>query len=185
MTDMSTQVFGAMQLQFEDSETGEGLDWNPSETSSRFLFGRESLSGDTPGSHAIVTFIETSPEEARRNQLANRRIYKWIPYVEERLRQIASRSSLPGYPHRETIGMVSQYIAWLLPPSTPAPSVVPSGDGGIRLIWHKGSWDIDVEVSEEDRSFWAEDTTTGEIHEGDLNRDEETRVLQDILGLIK
>lgn len=109
---------------------------------------------------------------------------KWMTYVVSRLNSIAERSDHPGYPHPESFAAIWFRIWDLLSPLTPAPSVVPSGAGGIRLIWHRNGWDIDVEVDENGWSFWAENDEASGILEGGNSFDARSH-LRDVLELLR
>lgn len=43
---------------------------------------------------------------------------------------------------RRALGEVVRFMGV----DTPTPCVVPTLDGGVQFVWHKGGWDVEVEV---------------------------------------
>lgn len=98
---------------------------------------------------------------------------QWLPYVSKRLAQI-------GFPHRTTdIGSATprpstvfrafQEISRFMDRVTPTPSVVPTHDGAIMLVWHKGGWDIEVEIGSDESAVWADRRDGSDSWEGSLD----------------
>lgn len=76
---------------------------------------------------------------------------RWGAYVEERLDQIESgldRDGAPTYPEPATVKQARLFADSMFGPRTPTPSVVPSEEGAISFVWHKGGFDLDIEVSD-------------------------------------
>ena len=135
--------------------------------------------GDTgpsaSGSWRTGTHEDASPywrEAARRS--------RWRAYVAERFRQLAERIGEPGYPSLEALNRALHSVDFLLPPTTPTPSVLPSEEGGVELIWQRNGWDVQVELDEAGRDFvWTRERTSGEVTAGDL--EELREILREIL----
>jgi len=94
---------------------------------------------------------------------------RWGPYVERRLEDIRrgeGRDQWDGEWPAPTVADAAWATATeTLPDEAPTPSVVPTGDGGIDLVWHKGGWDIELEVHPDGETLlWMHDRAAG----GDL-----------------
>jgi hypothetical protein len=57
----------------------------------------------------------------------------------------------------------------ILGADTPTPSVVPSDEGGVTFVWHKGGWDVEVQVDPVETTVWAQSRRTGTTWYGSLD----------------
>ena len=76
---------------------------------------------------------------------------RWLPYVQARLNEMAE--GIRGIGGEEGISADPAALRRALPEltsllddGTPAPSVVPTVDGGVQFVWHRSGWDIEIEV---------------------------------------
>jgi hypothetical protein len=87
---------------------------------------------------------------------------RWGPYVRQRVDDIRSGKGREDW-EGEWPSPVAALSAWnwavdVLPDDAPTPSVVPGDDGTVMLVWHKGGWDIEVEVDRESYALlWMHD----------------------------
>jgi len=84
----------------------------------------------------------------------------WLPYVMGRLRQLLQLTydqdeGVPP-PHPESIQRALSELIRFMRVDTPTPSVVPTFDGGVQFVWHKGGWDVEVEVGPKETLLWAQ-----------------------------
>jgi hypothetical protein len=67
-------------------------------------------------------------------------------------------------------GMVAQSLSILgqiMDSASPAPSVVPLGDGGLQLEWHRNQQDLEIAFPSDDLpQFYYRDRSAGTEHEG-------------------
>jgi hypothetical protein len=59
-------------------------------------------------------------------------------------------------PHPEAIQRALPELIRFMRVDTPTPSVVPTFDGGVQFVWHKGGWDVEVEVGPKETLLWAQ-----------------------------
>ncbi len=76
---------------------------------------------------------------------------RWLPYVQARLSEMAEGVRTVGAdesisPDPAALRRALPELTSLLDERTPAPSVVPTVDGGVQFVWHKAGWDIEIEV---------------------------------------
>jgi hypothetical protein len=98
---------------------------------------------------------------------------RWGPYVEQRLddiRQGKGREHWEGdWPAPAVADAAWTTAAETLPDEAPTPSVVPTEEGGIDLVWHKGGWDIEIEIDREGSALlWMWDRSDGPDDSGPL-----------------
>jgi hypothetical protein len=95
-----------------------------------------------------------------------------IMYVRSRLLQMRERSKyeVAPYPDEFLLANAWYHAGDLLPPGTPAPSVVPSEDGNVSLVWHQAGWDVEIEIAYQDAEIWA-DHSSGESWSGSVWED--------------
>lgn len=132
---------------------------------------------DTAGSPALRLTLHNYvlAAEARR----------WGPYVLSRfaaLQEEAAAGALAGIT-TEALERARRMAEDLLPTNSPTPSVIPSGEGnGLCLVWHKGDWDIEVDLVEGDDSVWARNGVSGETVYDELSagRGQLVQILQAI-----
>lgn len=106
---------------------------------------------------------------------------RWRSYVTERFRQLADHVDDSGYPSLETLNRALRSIDSLLSTSTPTPSMLPSDECGVELLWQKNGWDVQVELDENGEDFfWARERASGEVISGDLT--ELRPVFRDVLA---
>jgi hypothetical protein len=76
----------------------------------------------------------------------------------------------------DTLGMVMQ-------PDSPTPSVVPMGDGGLQIEWHRKQQDLEIAfTAEEAPQFFYRNRTTGVLDEGSARETEKLiRLLRDLI----
>jgi hypothetical protein len=104
-----------------------------------------------------------------------------VLYVRERMAQMYQRSAFELQPYPQP-WLISAALgrAWsLVSPGVPTPSVVPSEDGNVSLIWHKGGWDIEVEFGEFGTDVWAVHRAGDQTWHGAL--EERSDELQELL----
>jgi len=60
--------------------------------------------------------------------------------------------------------------------------VVPSEDGNVSFVWHKGGWDIEVEVAYQDAEIWADHASGAQSWSGSVweNGDQLRELLRDL-----
>jgi hypothetical protein len=89
-------------------------------------------------------------------------------YVRDRLLQMRDRSryELEPYPNEDLIANAWTYAEVIVAPGVPTPSVVPSEEGNVSLVWCKGGWDIEVEIASRDAEVWADNSSTARSVDG-------------------
>ena len=95
---------------------------------------------------------------------------RWNEYVAERLSQMEDKRLTEAQP---TLHMGAALQAWYVamryfPPDTPTPSVVPSGNGGVQFVWHKGGWDVEFEVENNEIFIWARSRESKDTWHGNV-----------------
>jgi hypothetical protein len=96
----------------------------------------------------------------------------WLHPLITRLEQVLSLQAdwdtygaMAVRPHEAS--RVLDFLRRVLGRDTPAPSLVPTGDGGIQLEWHRAGLDIEVLFSgSDDEGLYVRDLQTGEEWEG-------------------
>lgn len=103
-----------------------------------------------------------------RNGRVTRSVAPWIDYVSDRLNAIAEDPE-PGLPQAEVINRARSWIMHLLPPSSPAPAVLPSENGGIDFVWHRKGWNVEIGVEPDGtETVWTWNRESDEEVFGDL-----------------
>lgn len=95
---------------------------------------------------------------------------RWFEYLSKRFAEIEAEARLgkTGYPSIETLNRAWNEAVRLLDPHHPTPSVVPSENAGVDLVWHKKGWDVEVEIEPGASTVWAHEISTGETEYGPL-----------------
>jgi hypothetical protein len=97
---------------------------------------------------------------------------RWHKYVYGRIQELLNGeddfSELPQ-PTSFVIDRAWQVATRVLHSDTPTPSVVPSDDGNVVLVWHKARWDLEIEIGPEEVTVWAHSRNTGEMFSGTLD----------------
>ena len=85
---------------------------------------------------------------------------RWLPYVIGRLRELLHFAYDPDEglppPHPEAIQRALPELIRFMRVDAPTPSVVPTFEGGVQFVWHKGGWDVEVEVGPNETLVWAQ-----------------------------
>jgi len=99
-------------------------------------------------------------------------IPRWREYVEGRLQLMTEQTNDPELPTVDDAAVArAREIAYhVLPRRVPAPQVGTTADGGVEFAWHRGGWDIEIDVSPaQECSVWAFERATNNSYEGPLN----------------
>lgn len=84
---------------------------------------------------------------------------RWARYVHSRLLEMLDQSKAAdrrsSYPVPGVINRAWGEALALFPPLTATPSVVPSDEGSVVFVWHKGGWDVEIEVDHQEAMVWA------------------------------
>ena len=99
----------------------------------------------------------------------------WLSYVNRRLAEMtldpdeSERSRLlPNAPSRALLE-----ARRLVPDKIVPPSVIPSDEGGILFVWHKGGWDLEIAVEERETTAWGRDRASGQYWAGSVSGHEQ------------
>ena len=131
---------------------------------------------DRTGSGAQKEAVVWSPAiaNAPETRFADLSRVRWLTYVASRLLQMAQHNRQPNeiYPDVRILQRAWSEAIDLFHTNTPTPSVVPSDDGGVLFIWHKGGWDLEIEVRESSSVVWGRTRKPQNATqlEGDLSR---------------
>lgn len=97
---------------------------------------------------------------------------RWLNYVAMRLNDMTRRTEpLEGLPvaSPEALGRALGVALTYFPDDAPPPSVRTTFDGGVEFSWNQDGWDVEIEVSETESTFWLQDSETGITWEGSLD----------------
>lgn len=73
----------------------------------------------------------------------------------------------------------------LLPPESPAPTVVPTRDGGLQFEWHQGGIDIEIRVpSSGPVSYYVANADSEQEGEGETERNAIREALRSLVGVV-
>jgi hypothetical protein len=123
-------------------------------------------------SHGVATqpalTIVNDSSSMLRNLRVTHTVAPWVDYVSDRLSAIAADPA-PDLPRAEVINRARSWIMHLLPPSAPAPAVLPSEGGGIDFVWHRGGWNVEIGVEPDGtETVWTWNRESDEEVFGDL-----------------
>lgn len=104
----------------------------------------------------------------------------WRTYLTERLMHFARQGAGSGYPRGDTLNHAAALATVLLGPRAPAPNVLPLDGGLVRMIWSMNGWYLEVDVDNEEATFFADDIEAGHSHSGRVS--EERSLLRDIIA---
>jgi hypothetical protein len=90
----------------------------------------------------------------------------WRSYVNERLAHFARQGTGSGYPRGDTLIHAAALATAVLGPRAPAPNVLPLNGGLVRMIWSMNGWYLELDVDDEEATFFAEEIETGRSHAG-------------------
>lgn len=98
---------------------------------------------------------------------------RWLPYVVGRMGDLERLLYEPAdevpTPCRAALERALLELRRFMAIESPTPSVVPTFDGGVQFVWHKGGWDIEVEVGEKETMVWARRRDGGDSWGGSLD----------------
>lgn len=111
----------------------------------------------------------------------------WLSYVLRRLNELSDRLDDPirdpaPLPDPAALERALTDLCSALGDDTPAPSVVPTADGGVQFVWHHAGWDIEIEVLHDRTEVWGRNRARSQQWFGDLDevRDELEAALTEI-----
>jgi hypothetical protein len=95
----------------------------------------------------------------------------WLSYVDRRLREMVGDAddSERARVSNSTPGRALLEARRLLPDEIVPPSVIPSDDGGVLLVWHKAGWDLEIAVEERETTAWARERVSGHYWAGSVS----------------
>jgi hypothetical protein len=94
---------------------------------------------------------------------------RWLQYVASRLRTMSERRDDAELPvlGENVVARAYDDAYHFFPPNVPPPSVGTTTDGGVEFAWHRGGWDVELEISPSDElTFWAYKRESGESFSG-------------------
>lgn len=105
---------------------------------------------------------------------------RWRVYLYERLTHFARQGAGSGYPRGDTLNRAAALATALLGPRAPAPNVLPMDGGSVRMVWSMNGWYLELDVDNDDATFFADDIETGHSHTGRVS--EARSLLRDIIA---
>jgi hypothetical protein len=129
--------------------------------------GEQDVGPDPEGPGSVLRLADPEVESANRGS----QIDPWVDDTVDRLGEIAELA--PGWdghggnpPQPAYIVEAVTFLASVMRPETPAPSIVPTSDGGLQLEWHRAGLDVEVLFSpEEDNSIYIHERASGSERE--------------------
>lgn len=122
--------------------------------------GELSVFAKPPAQRAQIVFSEPSD------------VPKWIDYLVKRLNELARIDySWPDEllpPSFELLQGALKEASLFMPTDCPSPSVLPTPEGNVQFVWHKGGRDIEVDFTPTETTVWVRDRTTGTTWDGAL-----------------
>ena len=98
-------------------------------------------------------------------------VSRWRRYVERRLGELSvGAHNFAGLkvPSSQVVDLARRVAQDWFYADTPTPSVLPSEDGEVMFVWHKGGWDVEIIVGLQGAEVWAYERGSGEELSGSL-----------------
>jgi hypothetical protein len=163
----SAAIVGAIAVAGTNLQPQGPVDAFKSHYTAEHPAGLTGVIANATGTVSIQTHIANFPDVQ-----AWRSDSRWQKYVHQRMQEMRSGdddfTELPQ-PTTFVIDRAWQVATRLLHPDTPTPSVVPSDEGNVVLVWHKARWDLEIEVGPEEVTVWAHNQRTGRMFSGSLD----------------
>lgn len=140
----------------------------------------------SPARQEDVTIVLAEAVAASAQQASTRVPAKhaaWQDYVRGRITQmLLERQDAPGYPDTSVLLRTWVELRSVLEENSPTPSIVPSDGPSVAVVWHKGGWDVEIEVDSHDSTVWAHHRRDGTEWYGPLaaNRGRLVELLRDM-----
>jgi hypothetical protein len=127
----------------------------------------------SPGADDLSAFAPRRRASAKIRIARAAEAPRWLPYVMGRLEELHRLVYEPDdevpTPHPESIQRALSELVRFMRWDTSTPSVVPTFDGGVQFVWHKGGWDVEVEVGPKETLVWAQRRDGGDSWDGSLD----------------
>lgn len=132
----------------------------------------DQLAAFAPRQRPVKVRLERSAEAPR-----------WLTYVIDRLEElnrllVEPQGEIP-VPYPEALGRAFGELTRFMGAYSPTPSVIPTADGSVQYVWHKGGWDVEVEVTTRQTYVWARRRDGQQGWDGNL--DDRVRDLQELM----
>lgn len=129
--------------------------------------GEEQEEPDAGRLGAVLQLADPKIESAGRAS----QVDPWVEDTIDRLGELAELA--PGWdghggdtPQPAYIIEAITFLATVMRPETPAPSIVPTSDGGLQLEWHRAGLDVEILFSpEEDNPLYIHERASGHERE--------------------
>lgn len=137
------------------------------------LTGTDVLSSEGASFANSSAFEPLMPKLVLVRAVPQRELPQWLPYVLRRLNDLALKLDEPdpddpAIPDPIALERSLAELQRLLADDTPTPSVVPTSEGGVQFVWHKGGWDIEIEVLPSETLAWGRNRSVGARWSGEL-----------------